>query len=320
MHFITPADTRSPKAHGGVTDNIYFNKSEMQSGLDVVGYTPSNPPKEATANYQQFNEIRLQRESIQNQRDFPGWFQQNVPPTLFETGFIFGATFDRDSSGKMKGSTPMARLDWWNFWFSEESFPTQLGWVPASTEVFNNHFCTSVSSAVLNAAVTSLPKSLPAGATATTFPPPANLPEGDPSPTLALFQSAPYAAATSPAAIKSAAAKRALLAAREDQVSTLTLPASVSSIVASEVTAKPSLILAAIQLAGAAPPKFNLYQQSIDTVTLKAQIAAAQSYQDLVIAKITSLASVWGGRLDEHCGVKGLSTLFRDVEHQHALL
>jgi len=66
----------------------------------------------------------------------------------------------------------------------------------------------------------------------------------------------------------------------------------VSSIVASEVTAKPSLILAAIQLAGAAPPKFNLYQQSIDTVTLKAQIAAAQSYQDLVIAKITSLASV----------------------------
>jgi len=80
----------------------------------------------AAANYQQFNDIRLQRESIQNQRDFPGWFQQNVPPTLFETGFIFGATFDRDSSGKMKESTPMARLDWWNFWFSEESFPTQL--------------------------------------------------------------------------------------------------------------------------------------------------------------------------------------------------
>ncbi|KAK1809866.1 hypothetical protein LTR12_015756 [Friedmanniomyces endolithicus] len=291
-HSYSRQDYRQNWAHGGITDNIYFNSSEMQSGLDVVGYTPSNPPKVATANYRQFNEIRLQRESIQNQRDFPGWFQQNVPPTLFETGFIFGATFDRDSSGKMKGSTPMARLDWWNFWFSEESFPTQLGWVPASTEVFNSHFCTSVSSAVLNAAVTSLPKSLPAGATATTFPPPANLPEGDPSPTLALFQSAPYAAATSPAAIKSAAAKRGLLAAREDQASTLTLPASVSSIVASEVTAKPSLILAAIQLAGAAPPKFNLYQQSIDTVTLKAQIAAAQSYQDLVIAKITSLASV----------------------------
>ena len=79
------------------------------------------------ANYQQFNQIRLQRESQQNRADFPGSFQQNIPPTLFETGFIFGATFDRDSSGNMIGTTPSVRLDWWNFWFQEESFPTQLG-------------------------------------------------------------------------------------------------------------------------------------------------------------------------------------------------
>ncbi|TKA83858.1 hypothetical protein B0A55_00163 [Friedmanniomyces simplex] len=271
-------DYRQNWAHGGIADNIYFNSSEMQAGLNVVGYKRSNPPKVATASYQQFNEVRLQRESTQNQNDFPGWFQQNIPPTLFETGFIFGATFDRDSSGTMKESTPMARLDWWNFWFSEESFPTQLGWVPASTEVFNNQFCLSVSSAVLHASVSSTPKSLPAGATATTFPPPANLPEGDPSPTLALFQSPPYAAPTAPTATKTAAAAAKRAALPEPQASSLTLPASVSSIVASEVTARPSLIQAALQLAGSAPLRCKLYQQSIDTVTLKNQMAAAQSY------------------------------------------
>ncbi|KAK5713607.1 hypothetical protein LTR15_011307 [Elasticomyces elasticus] len=285
-HSYSRQDYRQNWFHGGITDNIYFNSTIFQDSLNAVGYKPSNPPKKATANYQQFNEIRLQRESTQNQADFPGWFQQNVPTTLFETGFIFGATFDRDSNGTMVGSIPMVRLDWWNYWFSEESFPTNLGWVPASTEVFNQNFILSVSSAVLHASITSLPKSLPAGATATTFPGPGNLPEGDPSPTFPLFQSAPYVAPTSPGAIKT---KRAALA--DPQASFPTLPASVSSVIASEVTAKPSLIAAAVQLAGPAPPKFNLYQQSIDTVTLKNQIAAAQSYEKLVIAKITSLAS-----------------------------
>ncbi|KAK4890098.1 hypothetical protein LTR27_011204 [Elasticomyces elasticus] len=214
-HSYSRQDYRQNWFHGGITDNIYFNSSIFQDSLNAVGYKPSNRPKKATANYQQFNEIRLQRESTQNQ-----------------------------------------------------------------------NFILSVSSAVLHASITSLPKSLPAGATATTFPAPGNLPEGDPSPTFPLFQSAPYVAPTSPGAIKT---KRAALA--NPQASFPTLPASVSSVIASEVTAKPSLIAAAVQLAGPAPPKFNLYQQSIDTVTLKNQIAAAQSYEKLVIAKITSLAS-----------------------------
>lgn len=85
----------------------------MQHSLDVVNvsdeigcsmlrqadpkcqYKPSNPPKVKSANYQNFQQIRLQRESQQNLHDFPGWFQENIPPTLFETGFIFGATFGK---------------------------------------------------------------------------------------------------------------------------------------------------------------------------------------------------------------------------------
>ncbi|KAF7190368.1 Chloroperoxidase [Pseudocercospora fuligena] len=289
-HSYSRQDYKQNYARGGITDNIYFNSSEFQTSLDVVGYKPSNPPKKALANYQQFNEIRLQRESIQNKTDWPGWFQQNIPPTLFETGFIFGATFDRDSKGNMIGSVPMVRLDWWNFWFSEESFPTQLGWVPASTNVFQFDFITSVSSAVLNAKVTSTPNPLPSGALKTTYTLPENLPEQDPSPTVPLFGGTAYVAPTKPANIKSeaAAAKRDMATVEERAVPTF--PSSIISAIASEITAAPNIINSALAVAGPAPSKYNFYVQELNVQSLKNQIAQAQSYESKVLSAITSLA------------------------------
>lgn len=248
-------------------------------------YKQSNPPKKATANYQQFNEIRLQRESIQNQQDFPGWFQQNIPPTLLETGFIFGATFDRDSSGNMVGTTPVVRLDWWNFWFQAESFPTQLGWVPAHTNVFQFDFITSVSSAVLAASITSTPKSLPPGATATTASLPENLSEQDPSPTVPLFTGTAYVARTAPA--NSNANKRDVEARAVSR-----LPGSVLSALASELTAAPKIIQSAEAAIGPAPSKYNFYEQRLDITSLRNQIAQAQSYESAIQAKVTSLAGI----------------------------
>nr|POE62937.1 chloroperoxidase [Quercus suber] len=248
-------------------------------------YKPSNPPTKKLANYQDFNQIRLQRTSQQYQADFPGSFQQNIPVQVFEVGFIFGATFDRDSKGNMVGATPSVRLDWWNFWFSEESFPTQLGWVPASTEVFNLSFITSVSKAVLSAPITSTPSSLPPGATAKTASAAGSLPDQDPSPTVPLFGGTAYIAPTAPSAIKtSGAAKREAAAAP-----LITLVSSVLSDVASEVTAAPSLVNSALQLVGPAPSKFDPYQQKLDVTSLQAQIVQAQSYEAAVVSKITSL-------------------------------
>lgn len=277
----------------------------MQNSLDVVSvcarhsslmstwtdsdsqYTPSNPPVKQLADYQDFQQIRLQRESQQNQADFPGTFQQNIPPTLFEVGFIFGATFDRNSTGCMIGTTPQVRLDWWNFWFSEESFPTQLGWVPASTEVFNFDFITSVSKNVLAATVTSTPTSLPSGALATTFPPLADLPDTDPNPTYPLFQGTAYVAPTAPAAIQSEApVKRAEPAAATETV----FSAAVLSHVASAVTASPDLLGSVTALVGPAPSKYDLYMQKLDVSSLQAQVALAHSYEAAIFEQITSLA------------------------------
>jgi len=294
-HSYSRQDYRQRYAKGAVTDNIYFNQTEMQNSLNVVGYKPSNPLKKAYANYQDFNQIRLQRESQQNQADFPGSFQQNIPPTLFETGFIFGATFDRDSSGNMIGSTPSARLDWWNYWFQEESFPTQLGWVPAHTSFFDINFITSVSAAVLKAPITSTPKSLPAGATAKTAKPPANLPEADPSPTVPLFQGTAYVAPTAPTkfATHTDVAKRdaepQLLPTLTGLLPTGLLP-SVLSIVASEIALVPALITEATAAIGPAPSKYNFYEQSLDLASLENQIASAISYEEAVLAAVTSLA------------------------------
>ena len=182
----------------------------------------------------------------------------------------------------------MVRLDWWNFWFSEESFPTQLGWVPASTNVFQFDFITSVSSAVLNAKVTSTPNPLPSGALKTTYTLPENLPEQDPSPTVPLFGGTAYVAPTAPANIKAevAANKRGLGVA---QRAVPTLPSSILSAIASEITAAPNIINSALAIAGPAPSKYNFYVQDLNVQSLKNQIAQAQSYESKVLSAITSL-------------------------------
>ncbi|RMY93848.1 hypothetical protein D0862_09111, partial [Hortaea werneckii] len=291
-HSFSREDYRQKYAHGGITDNIYFNSTIMQKSLNVVNkYKPSNPPKVKRADYQDFNQIRLQRESQQNINDFPGWFQQNIPPTLFETGFIFGATFDRDSKGNMIGDTPSVRLDWWDFWFREESFPTQLGWVPAHTSVFDINFITSVSKAVLAAPITSTPKSLPAGATNSVQDPAGNLPEAGPAVIFPLFGGPPYAAPTKPAAITPAKNKRdAAPQAASTTTSDEVTAASVLSSVASKVSKVPAILASATSIVGSAPPKFNFYEQTLDASSVSAQVAVAQSYESAVIAAITSLA------------------------------
>ncbi|KAI7237008.1 hypothetical protein KC330_g3443 [Hortaea werneckii] len=291
-HSFSREDYRQKYAHGGITDNIYFNSTIMQKSLNVVNYKPSNPPKVKRANYQDFNQIRLQRESQQNIDDFAGWFQQNIPPTLFETGFIFGATFDRDSKGNMIGTTPSVRLDWWDFWFREESFPTQLGWVPAHTSVFDINFITSVSKAVLAAPIISTPKSLPPGATTSVQDPAGNLPEAGPAVTFPLFGGPPYAAPTAPAAITPAKNKRdaAPQAASTTTSDEEVTAASVLSSVASKVSEVPAILASATSIVGSAPPKFNFYEQTLDASSVSAQVAVAQSYESAVIAAITSLA------------------------------
>ncbi|KAI7540981.1 hypothetical protein KC331_g8853 [Hortaea werneckii] len=292
-HSFSREDYRQKYAHGGITDNIYFNSTIMQKSLNVVNkYKTSNPPKVKRANYQDFNQIRLQRESQQNIDDFAGWFQQNIPPTLFETGFIFGATFDRDSKGNMIGTTPSVRLDWWDFWFREESFPTQLGWVPAHTSVFDINFITSVSKAVLAAPITSTPKSLPPGATNSVQDPAGNLPEAGPAVTFPLFGGPPYAAPTQPAAITPAKNKRdaAPQAASTTTSDEEVTAASVLSSVASKVSEVPAILASATSIVGSAPPKFNFYEQTLDASSVSAQVAVAQSYESAVIAAITSLA------------------------------
>lgn len=185
----------------------------------------------------------------------------------------------------MVGSTPVVRLDWWNFWFQEESFPTQLGWVPAHTSVFQFDFITSVSSAVLAASITSTPTSLPPGATAHTAPLPNNLPEQDPSPTVPLFTGTAYVAPTAPSNIR--ANKRDVEARAVS-----TLPSSVLSAIASELTAAPRIIQSVRNIVGPAPSKYNFYEQRLDVTSLKNQIAQAQSYESTFLAKVTSLASL----------------------------
>lgn len=69
------------------------------------------------------NAIRLERIFTQNEADFPGSFLLNLPTQLFEVGFIFGATFDRDNQGNMIGDEPLVRADWWELYVSTLPIP-----------------------------------------------------------------------------------------------------------------------------------------------------------------------------------------------------
>jgi len=60
-------------------------------------------------------------------------------------------------------STPEVRVDWWRYWFTNESLPYELGWHPP-TSARGADFILSVSSAILAAPVSSTPTPLPSGA------------------------------------------------------------------------------------------------------------------------------------------------------------
>nr|AAA33026.1 chloroperoxidase precursor [Leptoxyphium fumago]CAA28172.1 chloroperoxidase [Leptoxyphium fumago] len=135
-------------------DNRNFDAETFQTSLDVVA-------GKTHFDYADMNEIRLQRESLSNELDFPGWFTESKPIQNVESGFIFALVSDFNLPDN--DENPLVRIDWWKYWFTNESFPYHLGWHPPSP-AREIEFVTSASSAVLAASVTSTPSSLPSGA------------------------------------------------------------------------------------------------------------------------------------------------------------
>lgn len=142
------------------TDNLSFNNTIFDTSLDVL--------KGAShVNWQMANEIRLQRESLAVQDDYPNWFVENIPVQEFEFGFIFAVMGDFNLP--YVNTDPKIRVDWWRYWFINESFPTSLGWHKPETPR-NLAFVQSASSRILAAGIPSTPSILPSGAIETSYP------------------------------------------------------------------------------------------------------------------------------------------------------
>lgn len=112
-------------------------------------------------NYQQMNQVRLQREALSKQDTYPGWFTESKPIQEFEAGFIFAVMGDFNLPNHI--AEPQVRVEWWNYWFSNEALPYELGWHRPSPKKDVN-FMLSASSRVLAAPVTSTPSPLVSGA------------------------------------------------------------------------------------------------------------------------------------------------------------
>nr|POF13018.1 chloroperoxidase [Quercus suber] len=152
MRYLANADDHS--------DNRNFNRTIFQTSLDVLNGS-------SHMNYQVANEVRLQRESLAMQDDYPGWFIEQKSIQELEVGFIFAVMGDFNLPGYPQN--PQVRVDWWDYWFSKESFPYALGW-RAPTRVKDLDFILSVSSAVLAQTATSKPTPLPSGAIGSASP------------------------------------------------------------------------------------------------------------------------------------------------------
>ena len=106
-------------------------------------------------NFQQMNEVRNQRQALSSISDKPGWFTlaQDVQET--EAGFIFAIMKDFNIPDYL--TNPQVRVEWWNFWFAYESFPTPLGWMRPTVQI-EQSFVSSCSSAIRTAqSLTSTP-------------------------------------------------------------------------------------------------------------------------------------------------------------------
>lgn len=136
------------------SDNQNFNASIFETSLDVLEGS-------SHVDYEQMNQIRLQREALSLNNTRPGWFIEAKPIQEFEAGFIFAVMGDFNLPNY--NSTPTIRVDWWKYWFTNESFPYELGWHPP-TVPRGSAFVLSASSEVLAAQVTSTPSPLVSGA------------------------------------------------------------------------------------------------------------------------------------------------------------
>ena len=256
-HSLSRQDYRMAYAHGGATNNQNFNATIFGTSIDVLG--------DAThMNFQQAQQVRLQRESLAMLDDLTTWFTENRAVNLFEIGFIFAVMGDFNLPGYPQ--TLEVRKDWWQYWFTNESFPEPLGW-HKPTSALNFDFVTSASSAVLAATVTSTPSPLPADATA---------PEGNPTPLpttatvpiLPLPTDAPYVAPQQPVIKRKASGA-----------------APAATVVMAEAVAS------AMSAAGPAPTFMNPYVDSIDATQFAAQQAAVSSYSSAVQAKLASASA-----------------------------
>ncbi|KAI5370369.1 Putative chloroperoxidase [Septoria linicola] len=163
------------------SDNLNFNSTIFQESLDVLGGS-------SHMNFQQMQQVRLQRESLSEQQAYPGWFTESIPIQEFEAGFIFGVMGDFNLPNYIKN--PQVRVAWWKYWFSNEALPYELGWHPPFPPKDVN-FLLSASSRILAATVTSTPSPLPSGALAGA-PAPEALPTKVDTTTYHLATQAPY--------------------------------------------------------------------------------------------------------------------------------
>lgn len=92
-------------------DNKNFNASIFQTSLDVLEGS-------SHMNYQQMNQVRLQREALSKKETYPGWFMESKPIQEFEAGFIFGVMGDFNLPNYIKN--PQVKVEWWEYWFSNE--------------------------------------------------------------------------------------------------------------------------------------------------------------------------------------------------------
>lgn len=182
-HSLSRQDYRMAWANGAQDDNYNFNETIFDTSLAVLGDSTH-------MDYAAAQEVRLQRESLALAGDWPTWFDESRPLMLVEIGFIYGVMTDFNLPDDV--TNPQVRVDWWKYWFHNESFPTPLGWHKPNPPR-EGSFVVSVSSEVLAAPATSTPSPLPSDALG-----PAGLPSALPSqptvPILPLPTYAPYAA------------------------------------------------------------------------------------------------------------------------------
>lgn len=181
-HSFSREDYHMAYADGAITNNANFNETIFKLSLDTLDGADH-------MDYEATQKLRLVRESQAMQSDFPSWFTENLPTSGFENGFIYAVMADFNLPDY--ATDPKVRVDWWKYWFYNESFPTPLGWhkpdPPKDAE-----YCSSVSHAIYVAPVTSTPSPLPTGAFNTDSPGPQLLPSQPTVPILPLPTDAPY--------------------------------------------------------------------------------------------------------------------------------